>query len=162
MQVDTVRVPTCIVVVAEPAGEPMAVGSIVKVGMSGVQTAGRSQTCTNVTSDHVCACHARPRSSHAGTSEMEGSNAASPDVRAAEVITTQVTTTELSAADVAATHVHSATAAEMDAAAATTKMGSAAATEMGSAAATTEMSATATTMAAAAATAAPSECIRCN
>jgi hypothetical protein len=74
---------------------------------------------------------------------MEGSNAASPDVRA----------TEVSAPDMTAAHVHSATAAEVDAAAT--------AAEMGSAAAPTEMSATTATMAAAAtATAAPSECIR--
>jgi hypothetical protein len=72
---------------------------------------------------------------------MEGSNAASADMRA----------TEVSAPDMTGSHVHSATAAEMHAAAAT-KMGSAA---------TTEMSAT-TTTATMAATAAPSECIRGN
>jgi hypothetical protein len=83
---------------------------------------------------------------------MEGSNAASPDVRA----------TEVSAPDMTAAHVHSATAAEVDAAATAAEMHAAATTtKMGSAAAPTEMSATTATMAAAAtATAAPSECIR--
>jgi hypothetical protein len=81
---------------------------------------------------------------------MEGSNAASPDVRA----------TEVSAPDMTAAHVHSATAAEVDAAATAAEMHAAATTtKMGSA--PTELSATTATMAAAAtATAAPSECIR--
>jgi hypothetical protein len=150
IQTVTVRIPARIVIVAEPAGEPMAVDSIMKVGMPGVQTAGRCQTCANMATAHMCACHA----GHAGASEMDSSKAASPDVRPAEV-----TTTELSAADVTAAHVHSATAAEMHTAAAT-KMGPTSA-KMGSAAAT-KMSATTTAMAAATATAAPSECIRCN
>jgi hypothetical protein len=146
IQTVTVRIPARIVIVAEPAGEPMAVDSIMKVGMPGVQTAGRCQTCANMATAHMRACHARPRSSHVGTSEMESSNAASPDVRA----------TKVSTPDVTAAHVHSATAAEMHTAAAT-KMGSTSA-KMGSAAAT-KMSAATTAMAAAAA---PSECIRCN
>jgi hypothetical protein len=141
MNTDTVAVPARIVivtvrVVAEPASEaqPMV-----------VPAARSSQTCTNVATAHMCARHVRRRSGHAGASEMNCSNAASPDVRAAEV----------SATDLTAAHVQSTATAEMREAAAAAKMGSATTAEMRPAAAT-KMSTAATAAAAA------GECIRGN